>query len=138
MTKITPGLLIAALMAVLSMSLVPILIRSASANEVTIGIARLAIALVLLSPVIFFRQSLQLSVKAWLNLALVGIVFGAHWLSYFVSIKMASASMAASSDTRQIASWPVTLRSKVASSPSPMYFRISPPWATMGPAMQSR
>lgn len=101
MTKITPGLIVAALLAVLSMSLVPILIRSTSANEVTIGIVRLAIAMAILSPVILFRQRSgerglrELSAGDWLRLLLVGLLFGIHWLLYFISIKWASASIAA-------------------------------------------
>ncbi len=87
--------LLAALLAVVSMSLVPVLIRSSDANEFTIGLVRLAIAVTLVSPYIWWRQTPNLSVKQWLGLLVVGLVFGTHWLLYFISIKWSSASIAA-------------------------------------------
>lgn len=96
MGQITPRLLIAALLAVISMSLVPLLIRSTSANEITIGLMRLAVAMALLSPVVIHQQILRgLSRRDWLGLLCVGVVFGGHWLTYFISIKMSSAAIAA-------------------------------------------
>ncbi|MGH1470557.1 MAG: DMT family transporter [Cellvibrionaceae bacterium] len=96
MGKMSTGLIIAALLAVLSMSLVPLLIRTTSANEFTIGIVRIFIALLFLSPVVFFKNGKpSLGVSDWKNLALVGVVFGSHWLTYFISIKTANASIAA-------------------------------------------
>ncbi len=77
------------------MSLVPILIRSASANEITIGLARLAIAIALVSPLAWRFGRQPSSLADWRQLALVGIVFGGHWLTYFISIKTASAAIAA-------------------------------------------
>lgn len=94
--KITAPLILAALVAVLSMSMVPILIRTTAANEFTIGVARILIALALLSPWLFWRKALgSLSRNDWLNLSVVGVVFGCHWLTYFYSIKTANASIAA-------------------------------------------
>ena len=87
--------LLAALLAVVSMSLVPVLIRSSDANEFTIGLVRLAIAVTLVSPYIWWRQTPNLSGKQWLGLLVVGLVFGTHWLLYFISIKWSSASIAA-------------------------------------------
>jgi len=87
--------LAAALLAVLSMSMVPVLIRASHANEITIGIVRLTIAIILLTPVFFFRQLPCLSARQWFGLLTVGLVFGCHWLSYFVSIKWSSAAIAA-------------------------------------------
>jgi len=85
-----------ALLAVLSMSLVPLLIRSTQANEITIGLVRLAIAVALVSPVVYFRRERgTLSPPDWRMLLVVGLVFGAHWLTYFFSIKMASAAIGA-------------------------------------------
>lgn len=96
MGRITPRLLITALLAVLSMSMVPLLIRSTDANEVTIGLVRLAIAMALLSPLVFQQQILRgLLPRDWIGLLFVGVVFGTHWLTYFVSIKLSSASIAA-------------------------------------------
>ncbi|MGI1679714.1 MAG: DMT family transporter [Cellvibrionaceae bacterium] len=96
MGKISTSLIVAALLAVLSMSLVPILIRTTSANEFTIGIARIFIALSLLSPFVFFKkEKTSISLQDWKQLAVVGAVFGGHWLTYFISIKTANASIAA-------------------------------------------
>ncbi|MGQ9426785.1 DMT family transporter [Gilvimarinus sp. F26214L] len=96
MGHITPRLLGAALLAVLSMSLVPLLIRSTQANEITIGLVRILVAVLALSPVVIPRQGLRgLGRREWMGLAVVGFVFGCHWLSYFLSIKMSSASIAA-------------------------------------------
>lgn len=92
--------LLAAFAAVLSMSLVPVLIRISSANESTIGVVRLCIAILLVSLWVAWKQKLrlfakQLSRKEWLGLVMVGVVFGLHWLLYFVSIKWSSAAVAA-------------------------------------------
>ena len=87
--------LFAALLAVVSMSWVPVLIRSTSANEFTIGLVRLMIAVAVVSPLLFFKQRPQLQPRQWLGLLLVGIVFGAHWLLYFISIKSSSAAIGA-------------------------------------------
>jgi drug/metabolite transporter (DMT)-like permease len=96
MGQITPRLLITAVAAVISMSLVPLLIRSTAANEITIGLVRLAIAVGLLSPFILLRSDLRkLTGSDWLGLSYIGIAFGFHWLTYFISIKMSSASIAA-------------------------------------------
>lgn len=96
MGHITPRLLLTALLAVVSMSLVPLLIRSTDANEITIGLVRLAIAVGLLSPFILLRTNLRALTRSdWIGLAYIGIAFGCHWLTYFISIKMSSASIAA-------------------------------------------
>lgn len=96
MGKVSTGLIVTALLSVLSMSLVPILIRSTTANEFTIGVVRIAIALLLLSPFILVKSSQrQHIIQQWKSLAVVGVVFGGHWLTYFISIKTANASIAA-------------------------------------------
>lgn len=89
-------LLLLAIAAVLAMASVPVLVKSTSANEVTIGIARLAIAVLAFTPFVISRnQLLRLSTRDWGMLAAIGLVFGAHWLSYFYSIKLATASIGA-------------------------------------------
>jgi len=81
--------------AVLTMSAVPVLVKSTEANSVTIGISRLAIAVVAFAPVIALRgRLLRLNAKQWRQLALIGAVFGVHWLTYFLSIKLATAAIA--------------------------------------------
>ncbi len=96
MNRVSPALIIAALLAVLSMSLVPLLIRTTQANEAVIGIVRLGIALLVLTP-LFLRPKilLALSARHWGLLIAVGVIFGVHWLTYFISIKASSASIAA-------------------------------------------
>lgn len=89
-------LLFLAIAAVLAMASVPVLVKSTSANEVTIGIARLAIAVLAFTPFIVGRsQLLRLTWRDWGILAAIGFVFGAHWLCYFYSVKLATASIAA-------------------------------------------
>lgn len=73
---------------------VPVFIKFTSANPYTIGIFRLSIAtlliLLLVKPA---KHFLDLSYKKTRNLALIGIIFSVHWLTYFFSIKMATASI---------------------------------------------
>ncbi len=89
-------LVLVAVIAVLTMSAVPVLIKSTSANEVTIGIARLVIAVLAFAPVVLARGALlRLALRQWRQLAVIGAVFGLHWLTYFASIKLATASIAA-------------------------------------------
>lgn len=95
----TPRLLLTALLAVLAMSVVPVLVKSTAANEVTIGIARLAIAVAVISPLLFVPAFAGNSLRAvtpaqWRRLALIGAVFALHWLTYFASIKLATAIIA--------------------------------------------
>lgn len=96
MTRISPSLIVAALLSVLSMSLVPLIIRTTDANEYVIGIVRLGIALLFLSPLIFGKYQLaRITRQQWWLLVAVGVIFGVHWLMYFISIKTSSASIAA-------------------------------------------
>jgi drug/metabolite transporter (DMT)-like permease len=94
MTK--PRLILLGVIAVLTMSAVPVLVKSTSANEYTVGIARLAIAIAAFMPLVLLRgHLLRLTGKQWLQLLVIGMVFGLHWLSYFMSIKLATAAIAA-------------------------------------------
>ncbi|MFV8819019.1 DMT family transporter [Haliea sp. E17] len=89
-------LILVGIASVFMMSAVPVLVKSTSANEYTIGIFRLAIAIVALSPMVLMRGKLrELSRRQWLQLAIIGVVFGCHWLLYFFSIKLATAAIAA-------------------------------------------
>lgn len=89
-------LILIALLAVTSMSMVPVLVKSTSANEISIGIFRLGIALVLISPFVFYKKLLSgLNKTQWLALLWIGLCFGVHWLTYFYSIKTAGAALAA-------------------------------------------
>ena len=89
-------LIIVGIIAVLTMSAVPVLVKSTTANEYTVGIARLAIAVLAFMPMVVLRgHLLKLSRKQWLQLVTIGVVFGFHWLTYFMSIKLATAAIAA-------------------------------------------
>jgi drug/metabolite transporter (DMT)-like permease len=85
-----------AVVAVLSMSAVPVLVKSTEANIATIGISRLAIAVLAFVPFVLHRgQLFRLSRRQWLQLVVIGCTFGLHWLAYFASIKLATAAIAA-------------------------------------------
>lgn len=82
-------------MAVLLFACVPVLIKYISANIFTIGIVRLAVATSALWIVSRrWRRSGQLGSKEWLVLAQLGLLFGLHWLFFFWSIKISTASVA--------------------------------------------
>ena len=72
---------------------IPVAVRHISANPYTIGIFRLAIASVVLG--ILLRPALPSSRRDWGRLAVIGFLFFGHWLTFFLSIKMSSASIAA-------------------------------------------
>jgi drug/metabolite transporter (DMT)-like permease len=89
-------LILIALMAVLLMSIVPILIRSINVNPATIGIVRLAIGALGMAIFAFVsKNKLAVTRKELLWLIVLGVIFALHWYTYFVSIKIASASLAA-------------------------------------------
>ncbi|MCP5205479.1 MAG: DMT family transporter [Pseudomonadales bacterium] len=89
-------LIVIAVVAVLTMSAAPILIKSTDANAITVGIVRLAIAVAAFSPWIVLRgRLLRLSRRQWRQLLVIGAVFGLHWLTFFLSIKLATAAIAA-------------------------------------------
>lgn len=89
-------LLLTALGGVLCMAFVPVLVRAVNTNEITIALARLFIALALLSPWLAMSGLLrQLRTAPWRWLTAAGIVFACHWLTYFFSIKLAGAAVGA-------------------------------------------
>ena len=89
-------LLAIALTAVFAMSLVPVLVRSVSSNEVTIGAIRIAMALLFLTPILLVKGSLKgLNFRDWLCMGLLGLVFASHWWTYFYAIKNSSAALGA-------------------------------------------
>ena len=85
-----------AVLAVLTMSLVPVLVKSTAANETVIGITRLAIAALAFTPFVVAGGRLRLlDARQWRQLALIGLVFAVHWYTYFMSIKLATPAIAA-------------------------------------------
>lgn len=96
MTRISLTLVAAAVFSVLSMSLVPLLVRTTQADEFVIGIVRIVVTLLFLTPIILRRPALRaLTRKQWALLVLIGVIFGVHWLTYFISIKYSGASISA-------------------------------------------
>ena len=78
------------------MSIVPVLIKWIRANEITIGITRLAIATLGIGLILFFKnRRIQLTQKQFRWLVLLGLVFAIHWYAYFLSIRLTDASLAA-------------------------------------------
>ena len=74
---------------------VPVAVKFVSANTYTIGIARLTVAA--LGSYVMLRKKrrmLSISFKNWLILLSLGLLFGLHWLTFFLSIKIASAAIA--------------------------------------------
>ncbi len=89
-------LIFIALLAVLLMSIVPVIIKWINANAATIGIVRLAIAAAGIAVLMAFSKSNSRFSRRDLSwLALLGFVFACHWYSYFLSIKLGDASLAA-------------------------------------------
>lgn len=91
-----PKLILLGILAVLTMSAVPVLVKSTAANEFTIGLSRLGIAVLTFTPLVLLRARLRgLSRRQWWQLIVIGLVFGLHWLTYFASVKLATAAIAA-------------------------------------------
>jgi drug/metabolite transporter (DMT)-like permease len=95
-TSSIASLIAIAVGSVLLMSIVPVLIKWIQVNPTTIGIVRLAVAF---TGMLLFSFAFRKKVIANKNdlkwLVLLGAVFAIHWYSYFVSIKLATASLAA-------------------------------------------
>lgn len=88
-------LILMAIISVLLISIVPVIVKWISANPATIGIVRLAIgALGIALLLLLSKQWKKIYRQELFWLVLLGITFGAHWYSYFYSIKMANASLA--------------------------------------------
>lgn len=92
----TPKLLVLALLSIFMMGFVPVLISWVSANEVTIGIVRLAIAATgILCLLLLTKQFTRITRRDLGWLAILGFTFCIHWYMYFYSIKQAGPSLAA-------------------------------------------
>ena len=77
------------------MALVPILIKSVNANVFTLGLVRLGIAVFFISLFLLYKNAFGKlnSLGDWFDLFAIGLVFGLHWLTYFLSIKLSTASI---------------------------------------------
>jgi len=93
--RVVDNPLLEAAIAVLLLGCIPIIIKSISANAITIGLFRLTTGILFLAIWLKGKKYfLDLKRKDWAVLMLIGIIFGIHWLTYFFSIKISSVSMA--------------------------------------------
>ena len=80
---------------ILMMGAVPIIIRHISANPWTIGLVRLGVATAGMALIVgLTRRWVTPNAREVQALALIGLLFGAHWALYFISIKVSSAAIA--------------------------------------------
>jgi drug/metabolite transporter (DMT)-like permease len=80
---------------IVMMGAVPIIIRHVAANPWTIGIIRLGVATAGMAIIVaVMRRWVTPTPREWRALALIGLLFGAHWALYFLSIKVSSAAIA--------------------------------------------
>lgn len=92
--EVTKGTVAETIVALLLFACIPVVIRYVEANPYTIGIVRLAIATAGLTLVMRDRHVLRaLPLADVARLALIGVLFFAHWLVYFFAIKISSASI---------------------------------------------
>lgn len=74
---------------------IAVAVKFVSANAITIGIARLAITVAILLPALAITRRLKgISRTDIRPLAVMGVFFALHWLAFFFSIKIGSASVA--------------------------------------------
>lgn len=95
MKSINPKTFAIAIGAILIMAIVPILIKSVNANVFTIGLGRLGLTVFFISLYFAYKKGYSKinGVRDWFDLFIIGFVFGLHWLTYFLSIKLSSASI---------------------------------------------
>ena len=75
---------------------IPVVVKFVSANPFTIGIFRLAVASSVIGTIAWRRGELRRMPRGpLLRLIVIGLLFFGHWLTYFLSIKTSSASIAA-------------------------------------------
>lgn len=77
------------------LSLVPVIIKGVVANEITIGIVRLAIAALGIALLAGSKKQKLITKNSIKWLLLLGLVFSAHWFTYFKSLKLSTVSLGA-------------------------------------------
>lgn len=82
------------LLAVFIFGITPLFIKEVSANAISIGLVRLMIGGSFLYLLATNKRLRQLNRKEWKALAWIGTLFGAHWITYFISVKLSTPSMA--------------------------------------------
>lgn len=82
--------------ALLLFGCIPVVVRSVSANAFTIGVFRLTVATLGLGAMMVFRRELRrVPARDLARLAVIGLLFAAHWLTLFLGVKASSASIGA-------------------------------------------
>jgi len=80
---------------IVMMGAVPIIIRHVAANPWTIGLVRLGVATVGMALIVHLTRRWVTPTRSEIKaLAIIGVLFGAHWALYFLSIKASSAAIA--------------------------------------------
>ena len=82
------------LIAVFLFGITPVFIKEVTANAITIGLVRLTIGVFFLFGIVRMKGLKKLSSRDWRGLVLMGVLFGAHWVTYFISVKLSTPSMA--------------------------------------------
>lgn len=82
------------LMAVCLFGITPLFIKEVGANAITIGLVRLIIGGTFLYFLATYKELKSLKRDEWKALLWIGTLFGAHWLTYFISVKLSTPSMA--------------------------------------------
>jgi drug/metabolite transporter (DMT)-like permease len=73
---------------------VPVFIKFTNANSYTIGIVRLLMASFLIILLLVYKKEKPTLRIAYIKkLLIIGIVFSIHWITYFISIKISTASI---------------------------------------------
>ena len=89
-----PRYYIEGLLAVFIFGITPLFIKEVSANAITIGLVRLLIGGSFLYFLATNKRLKGLSKAEWKALVWIGTLFGAHWITYFISVKLSTPSMA--------------------------------------------
>lgn len=82
------------LIAVTLFGITPVFIKEVSANAITIGLIRLVIGSFFLYLLVRNNRLKQLTKRDWKALFWIGILFGLHWVTYFISVKLSTPSIA--------------------------------------------
>ena len=96
MKKLFDSVFVHAALAVFLFGCVPVSVRVVSADPYTIGIFRMSVGVLCLGVILLAKtRKLNLLISDIWPLIFLGTCFALHWLTYFWSIKKASASLAA-------------------------------------------
>jgi drug/metabolite transporter (DMT)-like permease len=93
--RFSPRIALDAGVALFFFGCIAVVVKFVSANAITIGIARLAITVAILLPLLILTKRLKgFSLLDVRPLAVMGVFFALHWLTFFFGIKVSSASIA--------------------------------------------